>query len=89
MERVREERKRRQEAEPGFKAGQALGEQAQATRMMLLPMEMAVAPVLVTLFGWWLDRRFGTSPLLVLTGLGVGLTVAVRAVMRAIKEVSR
>lgn len=55
---------------------------------MMLPMEMAVAPVLVTLVGWWLDRRYGTSPWLVLAGLAVGLTVAVRAVKRAIKEVS-
>ena len=72
-----------------MKAGRALREQAQATKLLMLPMEMAVAPVMVTLVGWWLDRRFGTSPLLVLCGLGIGLTVAVRAVLRAVKEVSR
>ena len=88
-ERVRRERQRRLEAEPGYKTGKAIGQHLRKSTLMVLPIEMALAPVLTTLGGWWADGRLGTSPLFTLLGLGLGLTVAVRAVSRAIKEVSR
>lgn len=89
VERVREERQRRLEAEPGYKMGKALGQQIRRSSLLVLPIEMALAPVLAALGGWWLDRRMETSPWFTLIGLLCGLTVAIRAVVRAIKEVSR
>lgn len=88
-ERVRKERQRRLEAEPGYKAGKALGRELRKTNLLMLPIEMALAPVLATLGGWWVDRRLDSSPGFTIAGLVCGLIVAVRAVIRAIKEVSR
>ena len=89
VERVQRERQRRLEAEPGYKAGKALHGQFRKGTLIVLPIAMALAPVLTTLGGWWMDGRFGTSPWLTLLGLAFGLAVAVRAVLRAIQEVSR
>ncbi len=55
----------------------------------MLPFEMALAPVLLAVGGWWLDGHFDTSPWLTIVGIVLGLIVAFRSVKRAIKEVSR
>jgi ATP synthase protein I len=36
--------------------------------------------------GWWADGKLGTSPALVLVGAGFGCAAAVRAVLRALRE---
>jgi F0F1-type ATP synthase assembly protein I len=32
--------------------------------------------------GWWLDRRYGTTPLLLIGGLGLGLAVGFNSLFR-------
>ena len=88
-DKVRAERQRRLEAEPGYKAGKALGQHLRGTSLIMLPFEMALAPVLLAVGGWWLDGHFDTSPWLTIVGIVLGLIVAFRSVKRAIKEVSR
>ena len=48
-------------------------------------LEIALAIGLGLIAGRWADARWGTSPILSLVGLGVGLIVAVRAVLRVMK----
>ena len=86
-EMIRQERLRRREEEPGVKTGKMLGEHLGKSRLLVLPIQMALAPVLVTLGGLWLDRRVGSFPAFTIIGLAFGLTVAVRAVIHSIKEV--
>ena len=54
-----------------------------------MPLQMALAPVLATLGGWWLDRRYGCFPALTLVGLAFGVATAVRSIYRAVKESQR
>ena len=89
VDKVRAERQRRLEAEPGYKSGEAIGKHLRKSSLIVLPLEMALAPVLLALGGWWLDDRLGTSPLLVIVGLALGLVTAVMAILRTIKEVNR
>lgn len=55
--------------------------------------ELALAPALAGLLGWWLDTRFGTSPLLVLVfaiGGAIGAVLSVYYRYRyAMQEASR
>jgi F0F1-type ATP synthase assembly protein I len=89
VDRVRAERQRRREAEPGYRTGQAIGEHLRRSSLIVLPIEMALGPVLLALAGWWLDRRYGTSPWFVIIGVVAGLSLAIQAVIRTIKEVSK
>jgi F0F1-type ATP synthase assembly protein I len=43
-----------------------------ATRISMLGMEMALLP----LGGYWLDRQFGTAPVLVIVGACLGILIA-------------
>jgi ATP synthase protein I len=46
--------------------------------------------VLVGLYaGWWLDRRFDTSPWLTLLGLSFGVAAGFRALWRALQQANR
>ncbi|MFO0616937.1 MAG: AtpZ/AtpI family protein [Polyangiaceae bacterium] len=45
-------------------------------------LEIALSIGLMGLLGWWLDKRWNTSPVLLLVGLGLGIVVAVKAVVR-------
>jgi F0F1-type ATP synthase assembly protein I len=72
--------------EPGVRLGRSLGGQSQRANLILMPLQMALAPVLATLGGWWLDRRFGWFPVLTLLGLCLGIATAVRSIVRAVRE---
>ncbi|MFH2009112.1 MAG: AtpZ/AtpI family protein [bacterium] len=87
VESIREERQRRKSAEPGYKTGKELGKHLRSSTLLMLPFQMALAPVLVTLGGYWLDKWLDTFPWFTVGGLVFGLTVAVRAVIGSIKEV--
>ncbi|HRC86365.1 MAG TPA: AtpZ/AtpI family protein, partial [Thermoanaerobaculia bacterium] len=62
-------------------------------RLSSLGMELAGAAAGGTLLGYWLDRRYGTSPrwLLVgaLVGIGGGLYNLIRSALAASRESSR
>ncbi len=51
-----------------------------------LGLEVALSIVLPLVAGTWADGRWGTTPWLALTGFGLGLAAAVRAVMRGLRE---
>jgi len=89
VERIRAERQRQLDGEPGYKAGKAIGEHLKRSTMIVLPIEMALAPVLLALGGWWLDDYLDTSPWFTIAGAVSGLILSIRAVLRTIKEVSR
>jgi F0F1-type ATP synthase assembly protein I len=89
VERVRAERQRQLEGEPGYKAGKAIGKHLRRSTLIVLPIEMALAPVLLALGGWWLDNHIETTPWFTIAGAVSGLILSVRAVLRTIKEVSR
>jgi F0F1-type ATP synthase assembly protein I len=36
-------------------------------------LELAMTVLVLVLLGWWADRKFGTSPWLLLVGAGVGI----------------
>jgi F0F1-type ATP synthase assembly protein I len=89
LDRIRAERRQRELDEPGVRTGLSLGSSIRRTSLVLLPFELALLPVMVTLLGWWLDRRNGWFPLLTIIGLCLGLGSAARAVVRAVREVQR
>ncbi len=88
LDKVREEKRKARENEVGYKFGQSLGTRVRSTSAIMLPVQMAIAPVLVTMGGWWVDGKFGTSPLFTLVGLVFGLAVSVLTLVRYIKETS-
>jgi len=87
LDKVRAAKQRSREHEVGYQTGQSLGKHLRSSHLLMLPVQMALAPVLLTLSGWWLDRRLGTSPGFTLGGLVFGLAVAVLSLLRSIKEV--
>jgi len=87
LDKVRAAKERSREHEVGYKAGKSLGKQLRSSHLLMLPIQMALAPVLLTLGGAWLDGRLGTSPGLTIGGLVFGLAVAVLSLLRSIKEV--
>lgn len=86
LDEVRAARKAYREHEVGYKTGKALGEQLRSSHLLMLPIQMALAPVLAILLGRWIDGHLGTSPGFTLGGLAFGLAVAVLSLVRAIKE---
>lgn len=86
LDKVREEKQRARENEIGYKLGQSLGTRLRSTTAIMLPIQMALAPLLATMGGWYLDREYGTSPLFTLGGLVFGLAVAVLTLVRYVKE---
>jgi ATP synthase protein I len=48
-------------------------------------LEIALSIGLMGLLGWWLDKRWNTSPALLLVGLGLGVAVAIKAVVRVMR----
>jgi F0F1-type ATP synthase assembly protein I len=87
LDEVRAARERAREHEVGYKTGKSLGNQLRSSHLLMLPIQLALAPVLLTLGGWWLDGRLGTSPGFTVGGLVFGLAVAVLSLIRSIKEV--
>ena len=57
-----------------------------AARYSALGIEMAVAVVLPTLLGHWLDTRWHSSPLCLFVGLAIGVGAAVQSVWRVVKQ---
>ena len=55
---------------------------AQVGRGAEVAWEAALSIVLGAILGIWLDGRFGTSPLLLVVFVSLGLTVAVRQLLR-------
>jgi ATP synthase protein I len=51
-----------------------------------LGIEMAVAICIGLLLGYWLDLQFGTEPVLMLIGLGLGIAAGFLGVFRAARE---
>lgn len=51
-----------------------------------LGFQMAVAIVLFTLFGWWLDGRFKTSPLFILIFAAIGVFAAFYYFFKAVRK---
>jgi hypothetical protein len=52
-------------------------------------LEITLSIGLMGLLGWWLDKRWDTSPVLLLVGLGLGVIVAVKAVVRVMRLLKR
>jgi ATP synthase protein I len=57
-----------------------------ALRYSALGLEMGVATALGYGTGWWLDRRFGTKPYLMLVMLLLGIAAGFRSLYRAAKR---
>lgn len=57
-----------------------------AARYSYVGIEMAAGVGVGGFGGAWLDRRFGTEPLFFWIGLVLGVGVAVRAVVHAVKR---
>jgi ATP synthase protein I len=61
----------------------------QAQRVASVGLEMAIAVVIGTLGGSWLDQRLGTRPWLALLGILFGVAAGVRGVLRVVQEHER
>jgi len=85
-EKVRAAKQRSRENEVGYKLGQSMGARVRSSAAITLPAQMALGPVLLTLAGWWIDGRLGTSPGFTIGGLIFGLGVAVLSLIRYVKE---
>lgn len=48
-------------------------------------LEIALSIGLMGLLGWWLDKRWDISPVLLLVGLGLGTIVAIKAIVRVMR----
>ena len=51
--------------------------------------ELGLAVVLLTLGGWWLDKKFGTSPVLLLIGAAVGITGGLYRIFRTFNQLMK
>ena len=54
--------------------------------LMGVGMELAGAVVFLSLLGWWLDKRWQTSPWLLLVGMCIGLIGGFRNLWRSVKQ---
>jgi ATP synthase protein I len=52
-------------------------------------LEMGLAVAIGCSIGYWLDRRLGTSPWLLLLFLGFGIAAAFKGLVRAAREAQR
>jgi ATP synthase protein I len=60
-----------------------------ALKYSALGLEMGVAVAIGYGLGWWLDRRFGTKPYLMLVMLLLGIAAGFRGLIRAAQEAAR
>jgi F0F1-type ATP synthase assembly protein I len=86
-DKVRAEKERAREHEVGYKLGKSMGTNLRSSNFLLLPIQLALAPVLLTLGGVWIDGKLGTSPGFTIGGLVFGLAVAVLSLLHSIREV--
>ena len=61
----------------------------QALGTVGLAMAIPSMMIVPALFGWWIDRKFGTSPLWIIVGLVVGLAGTVIDVYRLLKRLGQ
>jgi len=83
---VRAAKQRSRENEVGYKTGQTVGKQLRSSHLLMLPVQMALPPALLTWGGWWIDNSLETSPGFTLGGLVFGLAVSVLTLIRSLKE---
>lgn len=58
----------------------------QAVVYAMIPFALAVPPIVGWFIGTWLDKLFGTAPVLMYINLAIGFVAGVREVIRIIKE---
>lgn len=68
---------------PDAKRPNALGSFASAG------IELGLYVALLTLGGWWLDKKFGTSPALVLVGAALGVTAGMYRMFRTFNRLMK
>jgi ATP synthase protein I len=61
----------------------------EAAKVSSVGLEMAVATAVGWGFGYWLDRKLGTDPYLMLTFLLLGVAAGFKGLIRAAREVNR
>jgi F0F1-type ATP synthase assembly protein I len=54
-----------------------------------LGLEMAISVVIGMAIGWWLDRKLGTTPWLMVVWIGFGFAAGVRSLWRSAKKMER
>lgn len=54
-----------------------------------LGLEITLSIGLMGLLGWWLDKRWGISPVLLLVGCGLGTIVAIKAIVRVMRQLKK
>jgi len=54
-----------------------------------LGMEIAVSEILGVALGYWLDKKYGTSPCCLLVGAVLGFMLSFYQVLRAVKNLDR
>lgn len=52
-------------------------------------LELGISVIIGVLFGYWLDRKLGTEPWMMLLFLGFGFAAGMRGVIRAVKRADR
>lgn len=56
-------------------------------RLTMVGWFVAASIVVGTVAGWWLDTRFGTAPLLLISGVLIGVAVALVGMVRMLQRV--
>ncbi len=54
-----------------------------------IPLLIGVAPLIGYFAGNWLDGKLGTSPILMIVFIGLGLAAAIKETVKIIKQASR
>lgn len=54
-----------------------------------LGLEITLSIGLMGLLGWWLDKRWQISPVLLLVGIGLGTVVAIKAIVRVMRQLKK
>ena len=58
-------------------------------RFSSIGLELGGSVIVGLLGGQWLDTRFGTTPWLMIVGLGFGMAAGFRSIFRLLKDVNR
>ena len=52
-------------------------------------LDFALPVVLGMYLGWWLDRKYGFSPWLTISGTALGVAVGINLLVKTVKELNR
>ncbi|HSG99267.1 MAG TPA: AtpZ/AtpI family protein [candidate division Zixibacteria bacterium] len=75
------------EQRPGKHSAEEMGRRAKEIGSLgLIPIILAVGPIIGALIGQWLDKRFATAPWLTIVFVIFGFVAAVREMLRLIKS---